>query len=251
MLLGHKHKAVKTNPTSTSTNPDDDNVNADEIDRISELPDPLLCHILSFIPTKEAAVTSLLSTRWRYIFTSLPDIDLRFCFPNDSPAELDMSCDLQFFSFINFGYRVLLLRTDPSVRKFRLSVQNVRESSLGAIDALLSTALLVKVQELEILLGNTKFGHTNSLSPAGIFICKTLNSVKLDWPEVDFIVPASVCLPNLKLLHFEKLRLVDEDSIKRLIQGCPVLEDLKLSLTRFEHDRRDEKLKLLIFLVLR
>nr|XP_027062783.1 uncharacterized protein LOC113689155 isoform X2 [Coffea arabica] len=52
--------------------PDDDC----QEDRLSALSDSVLCHILSFVPTKLAASTSILSTRWRYIFFGVPKLDL-------------------------------------------------------------------------------------------------------------------------------------------------------------------------------
>lgn len=46
-----------------------------ERDQISELPDPILHHILSDYSTKVAFRTSILSKRWNYIWNRVPVLD--------------------------------------------------------------------------------------------------------------------------------------------------------------------------------
>ncbi|TYI38204.1 hypothetical protein ES332_A02G009500v1 [Gossypium tomentosum] len=43
-------------------------------DGISSFPDHILFHILSFLPIKEAVRTSIISTKWRYLFASISTI---------------------------------------------------------------------------------------------------------------------------------------------------------------------------------
>ncbi|TVT96734.1 hypothetical protein EJB05_58050, partial [Eragrostis curvula] len=68
-------------------------------DRLSDLPDELLHHVMSFIKAWEVVRTCVLSRRWRYLWASAPCIDVRFrsfC----EPVE----------DFAKFVYRLLLAR---------------------------------------------------------------------------------------------------------------------------------------------
>ncbi|PRQ30994.1 putative F-box domain-containing protein [Rosa chinensis] len=46
-------------------------------DRISGLPDAILCHILSFLSKVDVVRTSILCHRWEKLWVSVPTLDLR------------------------------------------------------------------------------------------------------------------------------------------------------------------------------
>ncbi|KAK6134496.1 hypothetical protein DH2020_031730 [Rehmannia glutinosa] len=46
------------------------------MDRLSALPDDIICHILSFLPTKISAATSILSRRWGFLWICVKKLDL-------------------------------------------------------------------------------------------------------------------------------------------------------------------------------
>ncbi|CAI0467208.1 unnamed protein product [Linum tenue] len=82
-------------------------------DRISSLPDEILSHILSFLPTKYTVGTSGLSRRWKNLWTSLYELDLdnrNSGLENTAYRyEIVKRLDLEFCRFV---YRVLSQHKD-------------------------------------------------------------------------------------------------------------------------------------------
>ncbi|PRQ21245.1 putative F-box domain-containing protein [Rosa chinensis] len=106
-------------------------------DRISDLPDAILCHILSFIPTKYAVRTVTLSTRWKKVWASVPCLD--FC-----PKDFDF-----YESFLMFVSRLLLYRGSSDIQKFRLRCLK-NDSQFPLIDGWICTTIMRHVVELDL-----------------------------------------------------------------------------------------------------
>ncbi|CAI9108152.1 OLC1v1007687C1 [Oldenlandia corymbosa var. corymbosa] len=212
--MDHEKKVQK----SLVESHDDD----DDVDKISELPNSILCHILSFLPSKEAAATSILCTRWKDLYAFVPVIDLDYTHNSTDVTE-------GFLNFINLCDRMILLRQGTPVRKLRLCLRRIRTRFHDILDSTISAALLCPTQELELSIHHMNF--TVYDFPPGIFISETIVNLKLSSSWTPFplhTLPGSVSLPELKVLHLHFRLLVDTISIKRLIEGCPQLEELDI-----------------------
>ncbi|KAL9272084.1 F-box/FBD/LRR-repeat protein-like protein [Drosera capensis] len=86
-------------------------------DQISGLPDDVILIILSHLELKDAARTSLLSKRWRYSWTYMPDLDfdaekfLRQGFDNNAGATS---------RYVKWVSDVIMAHRAPTVKKFRV-----------------------------------------------------------------------------------------------------------------------------------
>ncbi|RHN71555.1 putative F-box domain-containing protein [Medicago truncatula] len=70
---------------------------ASAVDRISNLPDGILIHILSFLTTKESVATSILSKRWIHLWHHVPNL----IFP-----EINLNDIQSIYTFNKFVFSV-------------------------------------------------------------------------------------------------------------------------------------------------
>ncbi|TKY49091.1 F-box/FBD/LRR-repeat protein [Spatholobus suberectus] len=183
----------------------------EQVDRISSLPDDVICHILSFLPTKDAVNTSVLSTRWRSLWTSVSTLDFEDnwpCFPRKTYASVLGS--------------IIVQRKATCIKKLILSNYN-RSFNIDMISTLVSAAVTQNLEEMHLLC----YYFLEAALPNTLFTCKTISvlNLSLGW-TINLNHISSFHLPSLKVLHLSLLYLVDDESMMRLFSGCPVLEEL-------------------------
>ncbi|KAI9108061.1 hypothetical protein K1719_020934 [Acacia pycnantha] len=191
-------------------------------DRISSLPDSLLHHILSFLPTTEVVATSLLSKRWRPLWHSMRT----FYFEDRGIYSLDF--------FIQFVDAVLLMADSKPIEKFRLKCRRFYEKKGESfeykgvpptwINIWISAVIHRKVEHFELCFDYKEY----NVVPSSIFSCSTIRVLKLKWVRLN--TPSSFKLPSLKVMHLVKVKLPDYECLANLLSGCAFLEELVLDL---------------------
>nr|XP_011462818.1 PREDICTED: F-box/LRR-repeat protein At4g14103-like isoform X3 [Fragaria vesca subsp. vesca] len=191
-------------------------VGGDGEDKISQLPDAVLSHMLSFLPTKHAVRTSILSTRWKNIWASVPTLDLEHYYCDER-----RSLHAGFVSSID---RVLYCESSD-IQRFRLHYYCLSED-LSRIDGWIRTAIRRNVVELDLCVWVRGDKVEKIELPTTIFLCKTL---KLNLESNCFIYapPESGCFPNLKVLHIG-VDCPDKEFMEKLFTFFPLLEDLSI-----------------------
>ncbi|XP_027348301.1 FBD-associated F-box protein At4g10400-like [Abrus precatorius] len=184
------------------------------VDRVSALPDFILYKILSFLPTKQAVATSVLSKRWRPLWFSLPTLDL------------DDKAFATFERFSLFVYSLFLSRdiTLP-LRSFRLTCGNSSPCDPYAINRFVYAAVQRGLRHLHLNMKDNLQRYVRIKLPSCVLTCRTLTVLKLkkvaidDLPYVDF--------PSLETLHLVWVSFRLHEDVMKFIAGCPILQDLR------------------------
>jgi len=189
------------------------------VDRISSLPDTVLHHILSFVPTKSAVKISVLSKRWKGLWTKVPSLDFTEMPYSRVRANLTI---VQRIYFMNFVDKVLLSNDASYVRQLRIHLFKglFLEDHDVYVKSWLSAIRRRHIHEISL---------TSQLEPVFLpteFLSnETLAVLKLDGPFA-FDVPVCLHLPNLEIIHLNSVHLPNDELVKSLSLGCPVLKEL-------------------------
>lgn len=143
-----------------------------DTDRMSSLPDSLLCHILSFLPTKTAVASSLVSRRWRHLWEHLQAYD----FSDDSICHCGNPKIFERFAF--FVNSMLSIRKSRDIRKFNLTCRTSEAYNPGdSVYAWVRAAIGPHLEELSLAISNC-LGERLVFLPSSLLNCTNLVSLR-------------------------------------------------------------------------
>lgn len=186
------------------------------MDRISNLPDEIICHIGSFLSAKEAAFTTILSKRWHNLFTIVPDLHF-----DDSVKDGE--------SLTDFVDRVLALPASSRVNRLFLNWwfdEDTEPAQYDQINRCLRDVLKRGVMVLKLWINGNE-GYT---LPSEVFTCETVTNLSLGCGFAIYILPEDALLPALKTLSLNYVRFYEfgRCAFKTLLAASPMLEELTL-----------------------
>ncbi|CAA7061918.1 unnamed protein product [Microthlaspi erraticum] len=217
------HKYLKREGLSSRSVREEDRIFRGE-DLISSLPEPLLCHILSFLTTEEAVWASVLSSRWRYLWKWVPRLEL------DSH---DFTNDKTCVAFID---EFLHLQGKSYLREFKLTIDQDDELTNPENDASLYGPCLSrvdkrKIQHFQVETRKGRWSRSDETeTPLTLSVCESLVCLKLHFVELKD--SESLSLPCLKTMYLEDVIFPSDAAAEALISSSPVLTVLKISLSK-------------------
>ncbi|OMO60997.1 hypothetical protein COLO4_33627 [Corchorus olitorius] len=211
------------------------------IDRISSLPDPLIVHILSFLPTEDAVKTVLIR-RFGKLWTFVSRLSFDQCSYHDC-ADIVYSDDVEYDErFLDFVHNVLILHENPTIDQFilKLDYNLLRRPSdegpndyvdreMGITDKVNSWVHFAIRKKVELL--HLDFKGCGELEPDAYILpdvvmnCQYLTQLKLVACEI--IPTGQIKLNSLKRLFLEEIDLKGE-ILNQILCGSSVLEELSL-----------------------
>ncbi|XP_065631077.1 F-box/LRR-repeat protein 25-like [Quercus suber] len=169
------------------------------MDKISELPESLLHHILSFLPIKQVVQSSTVSKRWNYVWSTIPvlEFDKSFFESKLWCQDTKKTCEIQRkrVELYHFVEQNLLSRFKSDVEELNLDFQKFER----------------------------KWKRYYPL-PQNILLAKSITVLRLKACRLESYF-GDMNLSALKILSLYKVGTNDQ-IIQNLVAGCPVIEDI-------------------------
>ncbi|CAN6829969.1 unnamed protein product [Brassica oleracea] len=174
-------------------------------DFISSMPDEILHHILSFTVTISAIRTSALSRRWRHLWRELTSLYIHDFGPQARGIN-----------------QILTHYTAPKIMCFHLGIYNDNHST-AQINSWIEFAMSRRVQDLSL----TFFNHRKYTFPDFFNLSSSIEQLSVKLRDRHMIPGATVSWESLRNLSLRRC-LIRDESIVKIISGCPKLEFLAL-----------------------
>nr|XP_048324200.1 F-box/LRR-repeat protein 25-like [Ziziphus jujuba var. spinosa] len=193
-------------------------------EQISELPEDIMVRIVSLLPLKEAAATSILSKRWRNIWTFTTNLDFHdeqtlnylFNLPREDYHTLINHARLKYIDGVNRVITKLSSKTNNTlvgglINRFRINFDLCRSFSYS-IDNWIEFAMKNRVQVLELL----------------FYRCGGLGRMPDSWYTLGKNHFDPKTLKSLRVLNLASVDISGE-VLEWLLSNCPLLERLQVA----------------------
>ncbi|KAI3710507.1 hypothetical protein L2E82_40290 [Cichorium intybus] len=233
----------------------------EEVDRLSSLADDVIHKILSFVDVRQAVKTSVLSSRWRFIWTSLPYLDFSLSYRNGYNKFVDNLLSRRdnqiHVSSVKLGsgsldsiQRILNYTFSQNVKRLTFTYHLPLQLSTQGLPSLenmdLCFIFLIK-KEAHVLVSLLEHLHTIR------FLTLNLEILELDGSvfTMEIRVMRNIVSTQKLIAEFKKrwtksaLELqgdFEEMMVKKLSESCRVmscLQDIKGLLTQLPASKRD------------
>ncbi|CAA7034946.1 unnamed protein product [Microthlaspi erraticum] len=163
-----------------------------KVDQFSGLSDDLLLKILSYLPTKLAGSTSILSKQWEYVWKWLPKLKFHAL---DIPSQhQSLRC------FLDHN---LPLHKAPVIDSFHISLcSSYQPGDIKAEDIKLWLEIAISSYLRHLNITYSHWPGRPSVLPSSLYTCKSLVDLRLTG-TIPLDVPRLGCLPSLKNLELD------------------------------------------------
>ncbi|CAJ2668780.1 unnamed protein product [Trifolium pratense] len=194
-------------------------------DMISNLPDFVIGYILSFLSTKEAVLTSVLSTRWKYMWTFLTKLDFRDYTNNN------------FNSFSNFVTRVLFHLNTATIQEFILEIPHYYDPYGYYTNQWISAVLSMRLKKIKVfffLRGNEpkipscpQLVSKNNILSCPLFEChESLEELEF---MISSLASCIIKLPSSSFVSFSSLTVLSLAGIITFTSSNEIFQELTLN----------------------
>ncbi|KAB2610574.1 F-box/LRR-repeat protein [Pyrus ussuriensis x Pyrus communis] len=197
---------------------------------LNDLPEELLLHILSFLPTLDSVQTSLISRKWRPLWSRVPSLNFNYqLFP---PYEPPLDTRDFYAEFID---RVLISRPNSPVHTFRLSFI-YHHYYASHVDSWLRSAVTnLRARELYLhFFIDLNFHNDEGRNHIYDFRFSLLRNgcvEKLILMRCDLTLPAKLStmrFGSIRFICFDHVYLEDP-AVKDLLSACPNMEVFEIN----------------------
>ncbi|KAK6140659.1 hypothetical protein DH2020_025593 [Rehmannia glutinosa] len=187
------------------------------MDRISQLPQHILQHVLSFLSQKEAVQTSLLSKSWRYLWCTRPNIEFR-----ESRFTGNKETFMSVLDKTLQGYHDQML----CIQEFCVEISNI--DSVSESISLLEKWIPIVTMNMRLKTFNLSFSsnvtYFNLPVILVVFESEFLHKLYLKRCMLLSQKPLDMVLSkHLKTLSLKRVYIKDE-TFEKIMSSCPFIE---------------------------